>query len=79
MVPVLVLYRCSEVAKELGVLTVAVVTKPFSFEGSKRMQHAIAGIETLSQNVDSLIVVPNNKLLSAWQKCFFTWCFPISQ
>ena len=58
----------AEVAKELGVLTVAVVTKPFSFEGSKRMQHAIAGIETLSQNVDSLIVVPNNKLLSVLGK-----------
>ena len=58
----------AEVAKELGVLTVAVVTKPFSFEGSKRMQHAVAGIENLSQNVDSLIVVPNNKLLSVLGK-----------
>lgn len=58
----------AEVAKELGVLTVAVVTKPFSFEGSKRMQHALSGIEILSQYVDSLIVVPNNKLLSVLGK-----------
>ncbi|MAH61750.1 MAG: cell division protein FtsZ [Legionellales bacterium] len=58
----------AEVAKELGILTVAVVTKPFSFEGSKRMQHAATGIELLSKNVDSLIIVPNNKLLSVLGK-----------
>ena len=58
----------AEVAKELGILTVAVVTKPFSFEGTKRMQHASTGIELLSKNVDSLIIVPNNKLLSVLGK-----------
>jgi cell division protein FtsZ len=52
----------AEVAKELGVLTVAVVTKPFSFEGMRRMQAAEAGIEELSQHVDSVIVVLNEKL-----------------
>jgi cell division protein FtsZ len=52
----------AEVAKELGILTVAVVTKPFEFEG-KRMKVAQAGIEALSQFVDSLIVIPNEKLM----------------
>lgn len=53
----------AEVAKELGILTVAVVTKPFSFEGKKRMAFADKGLQQLSENVDSLIVVPNEKLL----------------
>jgi cell division protein FtsZ len=53
----------AEVAKELGILTVAVVTKPFPFEGKKRSQVAIQGIEQLQQHVDSLITIPNEKLL----------------
>ncbi len=53
----------AEVAKELGVLTVAVVTKPFGFEGKKRSSYAQQGIEQLSKNVDSLITIPNDKLL----------------
>ncbi len=52
----------AEVAKELGVLTVAVVTKPFLFEG-KRQSVAAEGLEALTQNVDSLIVIPNEKLM----------------
>lgn len=52
----------AEVAKELGILTVAVVTKPFTFEG-RRLKVANAGIEALSQNVDSLIIIPNEKLM----------------
>ncbi len=52
----------AQIAKELGILTVAVVTKPFGFEG-KRQQIALQGIEGLGQHVDSLIVVPNEKLL----------------
>ena len=52
----------AEVAKELGILTVAVVTKPFLFEG-KRVRAANAGIEALSKHVDSLIVIPNEKLM----------------
>ena len=52
----------AEVAKQLGVLTVAVVTKPFSFEGIKRMQAAEGGIDELAQNVDSVIVILNEKL-----------------
>jgi cell division protein FtsZ len=55
----------AEVAKDMGILTVAVVTKPFAFEGPKRMQIAEAGIRELSERVDSLIVIPNEKLLSA--------------
>jgi cell division protein FtsZ len=52
----------AEIAKELGLLTVAVVTKPFSFEGAKRMRAAETGIEELSQHVDSVIVILNEKL-----------------
>ena len=52
----------AEVAKELGILTVAVVTKPFSFEGGKRSKVADAGIKELRERVDSLITIPNEKL-----------------
>lgn len=54
----------AEIAKEMGVLTVAVVTKPFFFEMKKRMKVAETGIEELRQHVDSLIIVPNDKVLS---------------
>ena len=53
----------AEIAKELGILTVAVVTKPFPFEGKKRMVLAEKGIEELALHVDSLITIPNEKLL----------------
>jgi len=55
----------AEVAKELGVLTVAVVTKPFNFEGKRRMRQAEAGITELSKHVDTLIIIPNQKLIGA--------------
>lgn len=58
----------AEVAKELGILTVAVVTKPFPFEGKKRMKVAEEGINNLGQTVDSLITIPNEKLLSVLGK-----------
>jgi len=54
----------AQVAKELGILTVAVVTRPFPFEGRKRMQIADEGIRALSESVDSLITIPNEKLLT---------------
>ena len=54
----------AEVAKELGILTVAVVTKPFKFEGNRRMKVAEAGIAELAPHVDSLITIPNEKLLA---------------
>jgi cell division protein FtsZ len=54
----------AEVAKELGILTVAVVTKPFPFEGRKRMLIADEGIYELQQHVDSLITIPNERLLA---------------
>ncbi len=53
----------ASIAKELGVLTVGVVTKPFLFEGRKRMKFALQGIENLKANVDTLIVIPNQKLI----------------
>ncbi len=58
----------AEVARELGILTVAVVTKPFPFEGKKRMAYAEEGIKQLSRYVDSLITVPNEKLLKVLGK-----------
>ncbi|MBG09938.1 MAG: cell division protein FtsZ [Gammaproteobacteria bacterium] len=58
----------AEVARELGILTVAVVTRPFPFEGKKRSAIAEQGIEQLSANVDSLITIPNEKLLDVLGK-----------
>ena len=52
----------AKIAKELGILTVAVVTKPFAFEGKKRMQFAELGIKDLSQYVDSMIIIPNQQI-----------------
>ncbi len=54
----------AEIAREMGILTVAVVTKPFSFEGRKRMAIAERGIMELSEHVDSLITIPNEKLMA---------------
>jgi cell division protein FtsZ len=54
----------AQIARELGALTVGIVTRPFQFEGSRRRDQAEAGIAALSEEVDTLIVVPNNRLLS---------------
>lgn len=54
----------AKIARELGALTIGVVTKPFMFEGKKRGKHAEAGLQELQDNVDTLIVIPNQKLLS---------------
>ncbi|MBP5153729.1 MAG: cell division protein FtsZ [Lachnospiraceae bacterium] len=53
----------AKIAKSMGILTVGVVTKPFRFEGKVRMQNALSGIERLKESVDTLIVIPNDKLL----------------
>jgi cell division protein FtsZ len=58
----------AKLAKDMGILTVAVVTKPFAFEGKARLQIADQGMQGLSQYVDSLITIPNNKLLSVLGK-----------
>ncbi|NLW22088.1 MAG: cell division protein FtsZ [Tissierellia bacterium] len=58
----------AEVAKELGILTVGVVTKPFTFEGRKRMLHAERGIEELKTKVDTLVTIPNDRLLQVAEK-----------
>lgn len=58
----------AEIAKELGILTVAVVTKPFSFEGKQRSLAAENGMRQLAEHVDSLITIPNNKLLTVLGK-----------
>ncbi len=52
----------AQIARELGILTVGIVTKPFAFEGKKRMQQAEAGIAALREHVDSLVVIPNERL-----------------
>lgn len=54
----------AKIARELGALTIGVVTRPFLFEGKKRMRHADLGIQELKENVDTLIVIPNQKLLT---------------
>ena len=56
------------IAKELGALTVGVVTKPFSFEGRRRMTQALAGLDNLKSKVDALIVIPNDRLLQVSEK-----------
>jgi cell division protein FtsZ len=58
----------AQVAKELGTLTIGVVTRPFTFEGSRRIQAAEAGIEALKSQVDTLIVIPNDRLLQIVDK-----------
>ena len=58
----------AQIAREMGILTVAVVTKPFPFEGGKRMQIADQGVAELREHVDSLITIPNEKLLSVLGK-----------
>ena len=58
----------SQIAQEMGILTIAVVTKPFMFEGRKRMQHAERGIENLKGTVDALITIPNDRLLQIAEK-----------
>ena len=58
----------AQLAKEMGILTVGIVTKPFKFEGTRRMENALNGIERLRHNVDTLIVIPNDRLLSVVDK-----------
>ena len=69
----------AQIAKERGILTVGIVTKPFEFEGRRRMQQAEAGIAELAQHVDSLIVIPNERLkLVTEQKITFQNAFAIA-
>ena len=51
----------AQIARELGILTVGVVTRPFAFEGKKRLEQALSGIEELNKNVDSLVIIPNER------------------
>ncbi len=68
----------AEISRELGKLTIAVVTKPFAFEGAKKMAQAENGITELLKNVDSLIVIPNQKLLTGDQKLTMRQAFSLS-
>lgn len=58
----------ARIAKELGILTVAVITKPFFFEGPQRMRYAEQGIDELKSSVDAIIIIPNDRLLSTVEK-----------
>jgi len=58
----------AKIAKEMGILTIGIVTKPFAFEGSKRMAQAEEGIKNLSEHVDSLVVIPNERLKMVSEK-----------
>ena len=69
----------AQAARELGVLTVGVVTKPFQFEGNKRMRQADEGIEALQKVVDTLIIIPNQNLFRlANEKTTFTEAFALA-
>ena len=68
----------AECAKEMGILTVGVVTKPFSFEGKVRMNNAVNGITNLKSNVDTLICIPNDRLLDTVGKVSLTDAFRIA-
>ena len=58
----------AKIAKEMGALTIGVVTKPFKFEGKRRLAQALAGLEKLKENVDALIVIPNDKLMEVVER-----------
>lgn len=58
----------AQIAREMGILTVGVVTKPFTFEGKRRLQHAERGVENLKNTVDTLVTIPNDRLLQIAEK-----------
>ena len=68
----------ARIAREMGILTVGIVTKPFAFEGKKRMEQAEAGIEKLKDYVDSLIIIPNERLKSVGEKITFLNAFQVA-
>ncbi len=61
----------AKIAREQGILTVGVVTKPFKFEAKQRMINAISGIDRLKENVDTLIVIPNDKLFRDRRQTYY--------
>ncbi|MCB6366253.1 cell division protein FtsZ [Intestinibacillus massiliensis] len=69
----------AQIAREMGILTVGVVTRPFNFEGKKRIEQALGGIEALRENVDSLVIIPNERLkFVSEQKITFKNAFDIA-
>ena len=69
----------AQIAREMGILTVGVVTRPFAFEGKKRLEQALGGIEELNKNVDSLVIIPNERLkYVSEQKITFNNAFEIA-
>ena len=69
----------AQIAREMGILTVGVVTRPFAFEGKKRLEQALGGIDELNKNVDSLVIIPNERLkYVSEQKITFKNAFEIA-
>jgi len=68
----------ARIAREMGILTVGIVTKPFAFEGKKRMEQAESGIEKLKDYVDSLIIIPNERLKSVGEKITLVNAFQVA-
>ena len=69
----------AQIAREMGILTVGVVTRPFAFEGTKRLEQALGGIDELNKNVDSLVIIPNERLkYVSEQKITFKNAFEIA-
>ena len=69
----------AQIAREMGILTVGVVTRPFAFEGKKRLEQALGGIDELNKNVDSLVIIPNERLkYVSEQKITFKNAFAIA-
>ncbi len=69
----------AQIAREMGILTVGVVTRPFNFEGKRRIEQALGGIEALRENVDSLVIIPNERLkFVSEQKISFKNAFEIA-
>ncbi|MGI6180641.1 MAG: cell division protein FtsZ [Agathobaculum sp.] len=69
----------AQIAREMGILTVGVVTRPFAFEGKKRLEQALSGIDELNKNVDSLVIIPNERLkYVSEQKITFKNAFEIA-
>ena len=65
----------AEAAKSMGILTIGVVTKPFSFEGNVRMRQALIGVENLKNAVDTLVIIPNSKLMEIFKDLTFRDAF----
>ena len=68
--------KTAQIARDMGILTIAVVTKPFGYEGRRRMNYALQGIEMLKESVDSLVVIPNDRIIVNYHVVANNTAFP---